>query len=123
MLRKLENDQTITAVEKTALREVGGESGAILAVEMAEDNGAVELEEFVVSGKSKVMVMKIYRIRLARELPETDTAQRQNLLELTSFAQNKPAFRSSGSGDGVEETNSSVFGMGGAMLRPATSEM
>ncbi|KAJ8424106.1 hypothetical protein Cgig2_000852 [Carnegiea gigantea] len=60
VLRKLENDQTITAAEKTALREVGGESGAILVVEMAlrsmaQDNRAIELEEFVVSGKSRVM--------------------------------------------------------------------
>lgn len=128
VLRKLENDQTVTTAEKTALREVGGESGAILAVEMAlrsmaQDNGAVELEEFVVSGKSRVMVMNIDRIKLARELPETDTAQRQKLLELTSSAPNKPAFSGSGSGDGVEEANGSVFGMGGAVPRPAMAEM
>ncbi|KAJ8424107.1 hypothetical protein Cgig2_000853 [Carnegiea gigantea] len=125
VLRKLENDQTVTGSERSALREVGGESGAILAVEMAlrsmaQDNGAVELEEFVVSGKSRVMVMNIDRIRLARELPETDTAQRQKL-ELTSSAPNKPAFSSSD--DGVEEANGSVFGMGGAMPRPAMPEM
>ncbi|CAK9178765.1 unnamed protein product [Ilex paraguariensis] len=76
VLRKLENDQSATAAEKAALREVGGESGAILAVEMAlrsmaEENGGVELEEFVVSGKSRVMVMNIDRTRLVKELPES----------------------------------------------------
>lgn len=76
VLRKLENDSSATAAERAALRELGGESGAILAVEMAlrsmaEDNGGVELEEFVVSGKSRVMVMNIDRTRLLKELPET----------------------------------------------------
>lgn len=76
VLRKLENDQSATAAEKAALRELGGESGAILAVEMAlrsmaEDNGGVDLEEFVVSGKSRVMVMNIDRTRLLKELPES----------------------------------------------------
>ncbi|EYU21260.1 hypothetical protein ABFS82_09G129400 [Erythranthe guttata] len=76
VLRKLENDSSATVAERAALRELGGESGAILAVEMAlrsiaEDNGSVELEEFVVSGKSRVMVMNIDRTRLLRELPET----------------------------------------------------
>lgn len=73
--RKLENDASATVAEKAALRELGGESGSILAVEMAlrsmaEDNGGVELEEFVVSGKSRVMVMNIDRTRLLKELPE-----------------------------------------------------
>ncbi|KAL3654054.1 hypothetical protein CASFOL_003735 [Castilleja foliolosa] len=72
VLRKLENDSPATAA---ALRELGGESEAILAVEMAfrsmaEDNGSVELEEFVVSGKSRVMVMNIDRTRLLKALPE-----------------------------------------------------
>ncbi|KAL2527768.1 N6-adenosine-methyltransferase MT-A70-like [Abeliophyllum distichum] len=75
VLRKLENDPSATAAERAALRELGGESGAILSVEMAlrsmaEDNGGVELEEFVVSGKSRVMVMNIDRTRLLKELPE-----------------------------------------------------
>ncbi|KAE7999569.1 hypothetical protein FH972_003981 [Carpinus fangiana] len=57
MLRKLENDQNVTPAERAALREVRGESGAILAVEiklrlMGEDNGGVGLEAFEVSGKS-----------------------------------------------------------------------
>uniref|UniRef100_A0A6N2M498 N6-adenosine-methyltransferase MT-A70-like n=1 Tax=Salix viminalis TaxID=40686 RepID=A0A6N2M498_SALVM len=52
VLRKLENDQNATEAEKAAIREVGGESGAILAVEMAlrsmaEENRGIELEEFV----------------------------------------------------------------------------
>ncbi|KAF5734963.1 N6-adenosine-methyltransferase MT-A70-like [Tripterygium wilfordii] len=83
MLRKLENDQSVTAAEKASLREVGGESGAILAVEMAlrsmaEDNGGVELEEFVVSGKSRVMVLNIDRTRLLKELPESKQYQELN---------------------------------------------
>ncbi|KAL0291858.1 UNVERIFIED_CONTAM: N6-adenosine-methyltransferase MT-A70-like [Sesamum calycinum] len=76
VLRKLENDSSATVAERAALRELGGESGAILAVEMAlrsmaEDNGGVDLEEFVVSGKSRVIVMNIDRTRLLKELPET----------------------------------------------------
>lgn len=76
VLRKLENDQNATSAEKSALREVGGESGEILSVEMAlrsmaEDNGGVELEEFVVGGKSRVLVMGIDRTRLMKELPES----------------------------------------------------
>ncbi|KAM6557784.1 hypothetical protein CsatB_004803 [Cannabis sativa] len=38
---------------------------------MAEENGGVELEEFVVSGKSRVMVLAIDRTRLLKELPES----------------------------------------------------
>lgn len=76
VLRKLENDSSSTLVEKEALRELGGDSGSIVAVEMAlrsiaEDNGGVELEEFVVSGKSRITVMKIDRTKLLKELPET----------------------------------------------------
>ncbi|OMO79848.1 MT-A70-like protein [Corchorus capsularis] len=75
VLRKLENDENVTAAEKAAMRELGGDSGPILAVEMAlrsmaEDNGGLELEEFVVGGKSRVMVLNIDRTRLVRELPE-----------------------------------------------------
>lgn len=82
VLRKLENDQNATLAEKAALREVGGESGAILAVEMAlrsmaEDNRGVELEEFVVSGKSRVMVLAIDRSQLVKELPESTQFQPQ----------------------------------------------
>ncbi|XP_057518697.1 N6-adenosine-methyltransferase MT-A70-like [Amaranthus tricolor] len=77
VLRKLENDESIRTNEKQALQDVGGESGAILAVEMGlrsmgEDNGSVELEEFVVSGKSRVMVMNIDRMKLTKELPESN---------------------------------------------------
>ncbi|OIT20364.1 PREDICTED: N6-adenosine-methyltransferase MT-A70-like [Nicotiana attenuata] len=76
LLRKLENDQSHTAAEKTAIGELGGESGPIMAVEMAlksmaEDNACVELENFVVSGKSRVMVLNIDRTRLLKELPES----------------------------------------------------
>ena len=67
VLRKLGNDQSATASEKAALRELGGKSRATLAMEMAlrsigDENGGVELEEFVVSGKSQVMVLAIDKI-------------------------------------------------------------
>lgn len=83
VLRKLENDSSATVAERAALRELGGESGAIIAVEMAlrsmaEDNGGVDLEEFVVSGKSRVMVMNIDRTRLLKELPETKQLNERN---------------------------------------------
>ncbi|KAL6557012.1 hypothetical protein OROHE_006888 [Orobanche hederae] len=76
VLRKLENDSSATVAERAALRELGGQPGSILAVEMAlrsmaEDNGGVELEEFMVSGKSRAMVMNIDRTKLLKELPET----------------------------------------------------
>ncbi|KAH0990629.1 hypothetical protein GBA52_002112 [Prunus armeniaca] len=83
ILRKLDDDQNATSEEKVALRELGGESGAILVVEMAlrsmaEDNDDVELEEFVVSGKSRVMVLGIDRTRLMKELPESKQFQGQD---------------------------------------------
>ncbi|GAU31451.1 hypothetical protein TSUD_72320 [Trifolium subterraneum] len=84
VLRKLENDQTVMPQDKAALQELGGDSGGpTLAVEialrsMADDNGAVELEEFVVSGKARIMVLKIDRTRLLRELPETAQHQQPN---------------------------------------------
>ncbi|KAM7491522.1 hypothetical protein LguiA_034443 [Lonicera macranthoides] len=115
VLRKLENDQSATNAEKNALRELGGESGAILAVEMAlrsmaEDNGGVELEEFVVSGKSRVMVMAIDRSRLVKELPESKQFQQNE----SSSGRNQVQ---QGGNSGVE-VNGGVFGMGGAMPRP-----
>ena len=82
VLRKLENDENVTAAEKAAMRELGGDLGAILAVEMAlrsmaEDNGGLEIEEFVVGGKSRVMVLGIDRTRLVRELPEEPQNQQK----------------------------------------------
>ncbi|XP_010421999.1 PREDICTED: N6-adenosine-methyltransferase MT-A70-like isoform X2 [Camelina sativa] len=76
VLRKLENDQNARTAEKAALRDLGGECGPILAVEtalksMAEENGSVELEEFEVSGKPRIMVLAIDRTRLLKELPES----------------------------------------------------
>ncbi|CAA6663344.1 unnamed protein product [Spirodela intermedia] len=77
VLRKLEGDQSSASpAEKEALNELGGEDGAISAVEramrcIAEANGGVDLEEFVVSGKARLMVMGIDRSRLLKELPET----------------------------------------------------
>ncbi|GFS44463.1 mRNAadenosine methylase [Actinidia rufa] len=111
VLRKLENDPSATVAEKAALRELGGESGAILAVEMAlrsmaEDSGGVELEEFVVSGKSRVMVMGIDRSRLVKELPESKQYQ-QN--ESNSWNEGNQIQQSSGG---------EVFRMGGPIPRP-----
>ncbi|KAJ6712717.1 N6-ADENOSINE-METHYLTRANSFERASE CATALYTIC SUBUNIT [Salix purpurea] len=133
VLRKLENDQNATEAEKTAIREVGGESGAILAVEMAlrsmaEENRGIELEEFVVSGKSRVMVLNIDRNRLVKELPES--AQYIQNLELSSsgdFNQNQ----SSGIGNnvnsngGADVNGNGVYGIGGpvAMQRPLMGDM
>ncbi|KAG9451043.1 hypothetical protein H6P81_011008 [Aristolochia fimbriata] len=76
VLRKVEADPSATPAEKAALLDLGGEAGAISAVEtalraIAADTGAVELEDFVVSGKSRIMVMGIDRTRLLKELPET----------------------------------------------------
>ncbi|AES67837.1 putative N6-adenosine-methyltransferase MT-A70-like protein [Medicago truncatula] len=81
--RKLENDETFTPQDKAAFQELAGDSGGpTLAVEialrsMADDNGAVELEEFAVSGKSRIMVLNIDRTRLLRQLPETAQHQLQ----------------------------------------------
>ncbi|CAL5356350.1 unnamed protein product [Camellia sinensis] len=117
VLRKLENDQNATAGEKAALRELGGESGAILAVEMAlrsmaEDNGGVELEEFVVSGKSRVMVMGIDRTRLVKELPESKQYQQND-----SNSSNEGNQMQQGVGSG-SEVSGGVLGMGGPIPRP-----
>ncbi|KAK2981908.1 hypothetical protein RJ640_019128 [Escallonia rubra] len=115
VLRRLEGDEKVTMGEKAALRELGGESGAILAVEMAlrsmaEDNGGVELEDFVVSGKSRVMVMAIDRSRLVKELPES----KQNELSLS----NGNAVQVQQAGMSGGEVNGGGFGMGGPMPRP-----
>lgn len=74
--RKLENDQNARPAEKAALRDLGGECGAIQAVEtalksIAEENGSVELEEFEVNGTARIMVLAIDRTRLLKELPES----------------------------------------------------
>ncbi|KFK31864.1 hypothetical protein AALP_AA6G168400 [Arabis alpina] len=76
ILRKLENDKNARAAEKAALRDLGGECGPILAVEtalqsMAKENNCVELEDFEVSDKPRIMVLNIDRTRLLKELPES----------------------------------------------------
>ncbi|KAJ4953890.1 hypothetical protein NE237_030722 [Protea cynaroides] len=118
VLRKLENDQSATTAEKSALLELGGESGAILAVEMAlrsmaDEYGGVELEEFVVGGKSRVLVLDIDRSRLVKELPESSLHQQQ---------QQQQQELSSGDGNQIQpavtggaDRNGAAFGMGGAM--------
>lgn len=76
--RKLESDASLTSSEKKALRDLGGESGTVLAVEIAlksiadeNNNGGVELDELSISGKSRVMVLSIDKVRLLKELPES----------------------------------------------------
>ncbi|XP_058732349.1 putative N6-adenosine-methyltransferase MT-A70-like [Vicia villosa] len=107
VLRKLENDQTVTAQEKAALQELGGDlGGPTLAVEialrsMAEDNGAVELEDFVVSGKARIMVLNIDRTRLMKELPEAALSNQQN---------------ESGFGDGNTNQNQQQINAGSANM-------
>lgn len=115
VLRKLENDQSATAAERAALRELGGESGAILAVEMAlrsmaEDNGGVDLEEFVVSGKSRVMVMNIDRTRLLKELPESKQLYQQS--DSNSEEKNRGF---NGAKTGADLSSNAGFGMGRPM--------
>lgn len=105
VLLKLEKGQTMSAPEKAALLDVGGESGAISAVEMAlrslaEDDRGVELGEFGVSGKSRVMVISVDSRRLARELPD----------RIDTPDVHKPSI-STGPSDGVE-ANGNVFRAG-----------
>lgn len=76
--RKLESDASLTSSEKKALRDLGGESGTVLAVEIAlksiadeNNDGGVELDELSISGKSRVMVLSIDKARLLKELPES----------------------------------------------------
>ena len=116
VLRKVENDKNVAPLERAKLVELGGDCGPILAVElalkaMAEDNGGVELEEFVVSGKSRIMVLNIDRTRLVRELPES--AQYQQL-ELQNQGQQNVVVPSSG----CDVNNNGMFGIGGQMGRP-----
>ncbi|GAB2301221.1 hypothetical protein Dimus_035255 [Dionaea muscipula] len=131
LLRKMENNQTVTAADKVALRELGGESGAILAVEMAlrliaEEFGGVELEEFMVNGKTGLMVMNIDRMRLVKELPE-NALQRQREVESSSVEVNKDCRSTGGSGgfsNDVGDANGAGFGMGvGLIPRPPMSEL
>ncbi|KAI7740242.1 hypothetical protein M8C21_031173 [Ambrosia artemisiifolia] len=76
LLSKLESEgfQSVTTAEKAALKEVAG-GDSMVAVEMAlrgmmEDNGGVQLEEFVKNGKVRVLVKGIDRVKLVKELPE-----------------------------------------------------
>ncbi|CAI9093391.1 OLC1v1028889C1 [Oldenlandia corymbosa var. corymbosa] len=124
VLRKLQedNDQSAaTAVERAALRELGGgggETGGILAVEMAlrsmaADNGGVELEEFVVNGKSRVMVVSIDRTKLVKELPESKQLYQQSNSDLKSRNIGPPASNS----------NANLGGGGAGGFRPMRPEM
>lgn len=70
--RRLPKD--LGPVAKDALLEIGGERGGIAAVEAAlrsfsDENAGVELEDFTVSGKTRLMVLGIDKNRLAKELP------------------------------------------------------
>ncbi|KAF9616442.1 hypothetical protein IFM89_029696 [Coptis chinensis] len=114
VLRKLENDSSATQEEKMALLELGGESGAILAVEMAlrsmgDDKSGVELEEFLVNGKSRVMVLAIDRNRLVRELPESSQHLQQQD-EMNSVDENLMQQQMGMAGGGVD-VSGVVYGM------------
>lgn len=118
--RKLENDQTVTPAEKAALKELGGDSGSTLAVEialrsMADDNGSVELEEFVVSGKARIMVLNIDRTRLLRELPESAQYQQLESSSGDGNANQNQGQQITTSGSNV---NGGLLGMGRPVLRP-----
>ncbi|XP_019461670.1 PREDICTED: N6-adenosine-methyltransferase MT-A70-like [Lupinus angustifolius] len=119
VLRKLQNDQTVTPAEKASLQELGGDSGATLAVEialrsMAKDNGGVELDEFVVSGTARIMVLNIDRTRLLRELPES--AQYQ---QVESSSGDGNANQNQGQQITTSDTNANggLLGMGRPILR------
>ncbi|XP_054810129.1 N6-adenosine-methyltransferase MT-A70-like isoform X2 [Prosopis cineraria] len=120
VLRKLENDRSVTPLEKAALLELGGDSGPTLAVElalksMAEDNGGIDLEEFVVSGKSRIMVLNIDRTRLVRELPES--AQYQQL-ESSGGDGNVNQNQGQQITTTGSDMNNGLFGMAGQVPRP-----
>ncbi|KAI5382895.1 putative N6-adenosine-methyltransferase MT-A70-like [Lathyrus oleraceus] len=112
VLRKLENDQTVTPQEKAALQELGGDlGGPTLAVEialrsMAEDNGAVELEDFVVSGKARIMVLNIDRTRLMKELPEAAQSNQQN----------ESSFGDGNTSQNQQQVNTGSANMNGVMM-------
>ncbi|CAL5215182.1 unnamed protein product [Lathyrus oleraceus] len=112
VLRKLENDQTVTPQEKAALQELGGDlGGPTLAVEialrsMADDNGAVELEDFVVSGKARIMVLNIDRTRLMKELPEAAQSNQQN----------ESSFGDGNTSQNQQQVNTGSANMNGVMM-------
>eukprot|EP00252_Welwitschia_mirabilis_P015540 TRINITY_DN3420_c0_g1_i1.p1 TRINITY_DN3420_c0_g1~~TRINITY_DN3420_c0_g1_i1.p1 ORF type:complete len:800 (-),score=167.09 TRINITY_DN3420_c0_g1_i1:304-2703(-) len=79
ILRKIENGHC-TQADKNALVELGGELGAISAVEtalksLADENTGVELEEFALSGKNRLMVLGIDPKRLSKVIPEAARQQ------------------------------------------------
>lgn len=90
LLRRLEGEQSsATPAEKAALVELGGDQGPIWAVEMAlrkiaEESGGVQLEELTVNGKCILMVWKIDRNKLVKELPES--SQQPSLMAAESPA-------------------------------------
>ncbi|KAK1303627.1 putative N6-adenosine-methyltransferase MT-A70-like [Acorus calamus] len=74
--RKLDADSSVTDAERSALVKLGRDSGPAVAVEaalraIAADTAAIELEELVLGGKSRLTVVRIDRHRLLKELPET----------------------------------------------------
>ncbi|KAL8090697.1 N(6)-adenosine-methyltransferase MT-A70-like [Apium graveolens] len=116
VLMKLENNVGGSEVEKVALRELGGEGG-IGGVEMAlraiaEENGGVELEEFVVSGKSRVMVVEIDRGRLVKELPESKQIVVKSEGNTSQGQQTGVTGGGGGEFNNINNNNNGMFGMG-----------
>ncbi|KAM0935124.1 putative mRNA (2'-O-methyladenosine-N(6)-)-methyltransferase [Dioscorea sansibarensis] len=76
LLRRLESgSSSVSPTDLAAIAELGGDLGPVSAVEtalrcIAAETGAVQLEEFSLSGKSMLMVWSIDRHKLAKELPE-----------------------------------------------------
>ncbi|CAI9274597.1 unnamed protein product [Lactuca saligna] len=122
ILSKLESDsfQSVTVAEKAALREVaGGET--ILAVElalrsMAEDNGGVQLEEFKVNGKFRVLVKGIDRTKLVKELPESKQNE-SNSNNSSGGNAIQQSSRTIGDGGWMGQGDPSQFG-GGQIMGP-----
>ncbi|KAL6288891.1 hypothetical protein ACE6H2_006401 [Prunus campanulata] len=86
---------------------------------MAEENGGVELEEFVGSGKSRVMVLGIDRTRLMKELPESKQFQSQDSnLEDGNGNLSQNQSQQQVVTNGVDGNGGGVFGMGGSGLPP-----
>ncbi|KAI4299731.1 hypothetical protein L6164_033162 [Bauhinia variegata] len=123
VLRKLENDDTLTPPEKAALLKVGGDSGSILAVEMAlrsikEENGGVEIEEFVLSGTSRIMVVSIDRTRLLREFPESAQYQQSESSSGDGNMNRNQSQQIAATSAADNVNGNGVFGIGGPLARP-----
>lgn len=123
--RKLESEANLTPAEKKALKDLGGESGAVLAVEVAlknvaEENGGVELDELSISGKSRVMVLSVDKIRLLKELPESVQIKQELIEGGSNQSQSQGEMDMYGIHRPVQELwdPHMMYGGGGGMMAP-----